>query len=94
MNVHLNMACRDGFLQQSCLKQYSSTTGGKFLSIMAGNYSEFFVGFLTCAPNSVSRLRFPFVQSEILMCSFGWCKYELPEKVLKKVMAASNFHPW
>ena len=94
MNVHLNMACRDGFLQRSCLKQYSSNTGGKSWSIMAGNYLGFWVGFLTRARNSVDRLRFPFVQSEILMCSFGWCKYELPDFFLEKVMGASNFYPW
>ena len=61
---------------------------------MAGNYSYFWDGFLTRARNSVSRLRFPFVQSEILMCSFGWCKYELAEKFLEKVMGSLNFHSW
>ena len=61
---------------------------------MAGNYSYFGGGFLTRARNSVNRLRFPFVQSEILICSFGWCKYELPENLLEKVMGVLNFHPW
>ena len=60
---------------------------------MAGNYLEILVGFLTRARNFVKRLSFLFVQPQILMCSFGWCKHELPDLFLEKVMADLNFHP-
>ena len=61
---------------------------------MAGNYSYFWGGFLTPARNSVNRLHFRIIQSEILICSFGWCKYEFPENFVEKVMGDLNFNPW
>ena len=85
------MACRDGFLQQSCLKQYCSNTGGQFWSNMAGNYSYFFVSFLVCPLDSVDRFEFPFVQPEISIWGFRFWARELPENFWWKVMGLPNF---
>ena len=88
------MACRDGLLQQSCLEQYCSNTGGGFWSNMAGNYSEILIGFLVCALDSVNRFQYPFVQSDLWLYGFRFWKGELPENLFEKVMPTSNFDPW
>ena len=54
----------------------------------------FSVVFLVCALDSVICLRCAFVQSEIRTSGFGWCKYQLPENIMAKVMGRANLGSW
>ena len=66
----------------------------QFAAIMASNYCQFLVGFLAGALDSVIRLRYPSVQSEIRTFSFGWCKCQLLKKLQQKLWAAQLLVPW
>ena len=88
------MACRDGVLNEAVLSNIFLPPVANFGQIFLVNILTFEVFFLARARIFEDRLHFPFVQPQILMCSFGWCKYELPEFFLEKVMGVLNFHPW
>ena len=73
------------FLNQACKAILFYGGRGRICWILGRFFWYENFTFLVCARNSLVRLRFPFVQPQVWLCSFRWCKYQFPKHFSWKV---------